>query len=620
MKASLEEFLKSIQKLSRDEMIQLLVHMKEDEMNQSVILTEMQKTSTAMTKDYARLKNKIDTVETENRTLKKTVAKLSEQNAALNRKLFGRQSEKMDCMDHEPVTEDPLAEEPEDSRQTEESQGETEKGKGNESGKPKKPQGTERPPKKSPGKKKTRQGMNLDNLPADHKYDLNVEQLDAMYGPGWEIVSWHTTRKVEHVEEFNYVKYTHMPVVKSADGKMYSLPFGEVLRKYSIVTSSLAASIMYKKIFLGIPLYRQEEDLAAKDFPLSRQDMANWMIYFAFHLFGPVYDYLWDILRKCPWTQHDETTLQVIRDGRLAGWKSFMWVHMTSELYEGNPIILFAYELTRKADHLREYFQNYQGTMSSDAYAAYYTFASEHIGAITLAGCLMHARRPFAQSLALAGAGSMTEEEKTAMPEYRPLQLLGQIFAIETELKNLSADERKERRTVEVRPLMDEYFSVIHSLDPEKPEYSEKMKKGIRYSLNHETELRRFLEDGHIPCDNGFAERHIRPFATSRKTWMFCNTIDGAKAIAILYTLVETARSNNVDVYYYLKYLLDNMPRYMEGKDRSFLADMMPWSQAVKDYIEEQKRSMIEQFNLNPDKDPPNKKKSQSDSLENESA
>ena len=83
MKASLEEFLKNIQKLSRDEMIQLLVHMKEDEMNQSVILTEMQKTSTAMTKDYARLKNKIDTVETENRTLKRIQTEcLQEENAS----------------------------------------------------------------------------------------------------------------------------------------------------------------------------------------------------------------------------------------------------------------------------------------------------------------------------------------------------------------------------------------------------------------------------------------------------------------------------------------------------------------------------------------------------------
>jgi len=598
MKASLEEFLKKVQELSREEMVQLLVRMKEDEMNQAVILEEMRNTSTAMTKDYARLKSKYDASEAENKTLKKAVAKLSEQNAVLNRKLFGRQSEKMDHMDDEPVTEDPLAEDAEEAETPAKTSEEgNEKPKGH-------PQLTVLPRHPKVGRKK-RQGMNLDNLPADHNYIVNVDLLDVMFGPGWEIVNWHTTRKVEHVEEFDYVKYVHLPVIKSADGTLHSLPFGEVLRKYSIATASLVASIMYKKIYLGIPLYRQEADLFARDFPLPRQDMANWLVFYSLNLFGPVYDYMWGELRKCPWTQHDETTLQVINDGRRAGRKSFMWVHMTSELYEGNPIIVFAFELTRKAEHLREYFHHYEGTMSSDAYSAYYTFAAEHIGAIVLAGCLMHARRPFAQSMALAGAGAMTEEEKAELPEYALLQILAQIFEIETELKGLSDNERKERRNQEVRPLLDKYFSIIHSLDPENPEYREKMKKGIQYSLNHETELRRFLDDGHIPCDNGFAERHIRPFATSRKTWMFCNTIDGAKAISILYTLVETARANNVNVYYYLKYLLENMPRHMDGKDRSFLADMMPWSQAVKDYVEEQKRAVIERFKLNPNANPP---------------
>ena len=605
MKASLEEFLKKVQELSRDEMIQLLVRMKKDEMNQSVILTEMRNTSTAMSKDYARLKSKYDASEAENKVLKKTVAKLSEQNAVLNRKIFGRQSEKMDHLDDDLVTEDPLAEEPEESGTPQEVSAE---GGGEPKGHPR----LKVLPGKLKGTRKKRQGMNLDNMPADHNYVLNIDMLDALYGPGWQIVNWHTMRKVEHVEEFDYVEYTHVPVIKSADGTLHSLPFGEVLRKYSIATASLVASIMYKKIYLGIPLYRQEADLFARDFPLSRQDMANWLVFFSLNLFGPVYDYMWDELRKCPWTQHDETTLQVINDGRRAGRKSYMWVHMTSELYEGNPIIVFAFELTRKAEHLREYFQNYEGTMSSDAYSGYYTFVAEHIGAIILAGCLMHARRPFAQSMALAGASGMTEEEKAALPEYKLLLILARIFEIETEMKDLSADVRKERRHLEVRPLLDEYFEIIHSLDPNNPEYREKMKQGIQYSLNHETELRRFLEDGHVPCDNGFAERHIRPFATSRKTWMFCNTIDGAKAIAILYTLVETARANGVNVYYYLKYLLENMPRHMDGNDRSFLADMMPWSQAVKDYIEEQKRAVIERFNLNSNDKPPDEWKSRS--------
>jgi len=207
MKASLEEFLKKVQELSREEMVQLLVRMKEDEMNQAVILEEMRNTSTAMTKDYARLKSKYDASEAENKTLKKAVAKLSEQNAVLNRKLFGRQSEKMDHMDDEPVTEDPLAEDAEEAETPAKTSEEgNEKPKGH-------PQLTVLPRHPKVGRKK-RQGMNLDNLPADHNYIVNVDLLDVMFGPGWEIVNWHTTRKVEHVEEFDYVKYVHLPVIK----------------------------------------------------------------------------------------------------------------------------------------------------------------------------------------------------------------------------------------------------------------------------------------------------------------------------------------------------------------------------------------------------------------------
>ena len=126
MKASLEAFLQSLQKLNREQLIQKLVQMKENEMNQSVILTEMRNTSTAMTRDYNKVLESNRKLQAENTQLKKDHKTVCELNAQLLRKVFGRQSEKMDCMDHEPVTEDPLAEEPEDSRQTEESQGETE--------------------------------------------------------------------------------------------------------------------------------------------------------------------------------------------------------------------------------------------------------------------------------------------------------------------------------------------------------------------------------------------------------------------------------------------------------------------------------------------------------------
>ena len=604
MKATLEAFLQSLQKFSREQLIQKLVQMKENEMNQSVVLTEMRNTSTAMTRDYSKIQESNRKLQAENTQLKKDNKRLCEENAQLLRKVFGRQSEKVIYMDEENAPEDPLSEEAED---TEEPINE-------------KPADlsdtpavgnarlTVLPGKKGNKKKKLHHGMNLDKLPADHIFKVNAEKLDAMYGEGnWTIISWHVRRKVERIPELDYVQYTHVPVVAvGPERKLVALPFDDALRNYSIATASLVASIMFKKYALGIPLYRQEWDLQMRDFPLSRQDMANWVVYFALNLFGPVYDWLWQELKKCRYIQNDETTLQVINDGRKAGRLSYMWVHMTSELCEEvNPIVIFAYEMTRKADHLREYFHDYAGTMISDAFSGYYTFAGEHEDAITLAGCLMHARRPIALSAAVKGAAKLPEAEQKAMPEYRLLQLLAQIFDLEKSFRGLSADERKACRNEKVRPLLDEYFQVIHSLDPENPEYSDKMKKGVHYALNHETELYRFLEDGQIPCDNGACERHIRPFSVARKVWLFCNTLSGAKAAAILYTLVETAKANNSDPYYYLKYLLDSMPAHMDDHDRSFLADMMPWSDAFKAYVVKEKAELIQKYRLNASDEPP---------------
>lgn len=604
MKATLEVFLQSLQKLSREQLIQKLVQMKENEMNQSVVLTEMRNTSTAMTRDYSKIQESNRKLQAENTQLKKDNKRLCEENAQLLRKVFGRQSEKVIYMDEENVPEDPLSEEAEDTEETVNEK---------PADLPDTPTVgnaglTVLPGKKGNEKKKPRHGINLGKLPANHIFKVNAEKLDALYGEGnWTIISWHIRKKVERIPELDYVQYTHAPVVAvGPERKLVALPFEDALRDYSIATASLVASIMFKKYALGIPLYRQEWDLQMRDFPLSRQDMANWIVYFALNLFGPVYDWLWQELKKCGYIQNDETTLQVINDGRKAGRLSYIWVHMTSELCEDvNPIVIFAYEMTRKADHLREYFHDYAGTMISDAFSGYYTFASEHEDAITLAGCLMHARRPIALSAAVKGAAKLPEAEQKAMPEYRLLQLLAQIFDLEKSFRGLSADERNACRNEKVRPLLDEYFQVIHTLDPNNPEYSDKMKKGIHYAVNHETELRRFLDDGNIPCDNGACERHIRPFSVARKVWLFCNTLSGAKATAILYTLVETAKANNSDPYYYLKYLLDSMPAHMDEHDRSFLADMMPWSDAFKAYVAKEKAELIQKYRLNASDEPP---------------
>ena len=223
MKATLEAFLQSLQKLSREQLIQKLVQMKEDEISQSVILTEMRNTSTAMTREYNKIQESNRKLQEENIQLKKDNKRLCEENAHLLRKVFGRQSEKVIYMDEENVPEDPLSEEAEDTEEP-----------ANE--KPTDLPGTPAvgkagltvlPGKKGNEKKKPRHGMNLDKLPADHIFNVNAEKLDALYGEGnWTIISWHVRRKVERIPELDYVQYTHVPVVAvGPERKLVALPF-----------------------------------------------------------------------------------------------------------------------------------------------------------------------------------------------------------------------------------------------------------------------------------------------------------------------------------------------------------------------------------------------------------
>lgn len=256
-----------------------------------------------------------------------------------------------------------------------------------------------------------------------------------------------------------------------------------------------------------------------------------------------------------------------------------MWVHASSELLETSPVVVFCFELTRHTDHLRDFYAGHSVTITCDAYAAYQTLESENPGTVTVSGCMMHMRRRYADALALIDTRSMPEEKVLLLPEAKALEIIGRIYMEEGPLKDLDPESRRLAREQSVAPLVDEYYSYIGGIDLSAPSVSGRLKDAVEYSMNQRERLCRFLHDGHIPIDNGAAERHIRPFAIGRNNWLFCDSIDGAKAAAIMYSVVGTARANGANVYCYLLYLLEEVPRHLSGTDRSFLDDMMPWSE-----------------------------------------
>ena len=151
---------------------------------------------------------------------------------------------------------------------------------------------------------------------------------------------------------------------------------------------------------------------------------------------------------------------------------------------------------------------------------------------------------------------------------------------MEDDWKDLSPEERQSRREKHTKPLVEAYFAWVKSIDPDSI-VSENTRKGLRYSLNQEKYLKVFLEYGDVPIDNSASERAIRPFCVGRANWHLIDSIKGAQASAAVYSIVETAKANQLKPYEYLKYILTEMPRHMNDTDFSFLDDLLPWAEAI---------------------------------------
>ena len=223
-----------------------------------------------------------------------------------------------------------------------------------------------------------RQGRNplaasMEKLPKQLVYDFDPKALDEEYGQhNWRIAFWHCHTTLEKVDSPYYAKTIYTPVISSGlEHVLETVPYANPLIRKSAVSPSIIADILYRKFVLGLPFYRQAVDYQMKGIELSKQTIINWVNRLVPEIMGPVYDYLTECLLKYKYTQNDETYIQVNKDGRGPGHKSYMWIHCSNELLECNPIIIFCYEATRGTDHLRSFFKEFLGYITCDAYVSY---------------------------------------------------------------------------------------------------------------------------------------------------------------------------------------------------------------------------------------------------------
>ena len=421
-------------------------------------------------------------------------------------------------------------------------------------------------------KRKGKKEADLSGLPVrriDHY--LSEEELEAEFGVrGWKQLPDAISRKYHFVPAKAEVEEHHIGVYASkTDEHMVKADHPKTLLHGSLVSPSLGAAIINGKYVNAVPLYRLEQEFQRYGLQITRQNMANWCIRLAEEYLSILYDYLHKELYFYHVIQADETPVLVNHDGRKAGSKSWMWVYRSGHLYQKRQIVLYEYQQTRNASHPREFLKGYDGICVTDGYQVYHTLEKE-LEELTIAGCWVHCRRRFDEALKLI--------PKSYQKESNTFLLMKQIQAIyreEGKLKDLSSDERLKQRQAVIKPLVDAFFAYLKTINVSK---KDKFGDAVGYALNQEKYLRVFLTDGDVPIDNNASERAIRGFCIGKKNWQMIDTIHGAKSSAIIYSIVETAKANNLKPFDYVQHLLEEIPKHMNDKDCSFLEDLLPWS------------------------------------------
>ena len=348
-----------------------------------------------------------------------------------------------------------------------------------------------------------------------------------------------------------------VPVIKS--------PLSEPVIKGSFASPEAIAHIMTQKFVMGSPLYRQEQELQRGGIQLSRQTMSNWLLRGTEDWLEPIYDAMREILVNREVLHADETTLQVLHEpDKPAQSKSYMWLYRTSGDTR-DAIVLYDYQPDRKTKRPAEFLKGFKGYLHTDGYEAYHSLGS----GITVIGCWAHARRKFDEALK-----SMAEKDREGSQALRGKQYCDRLFMLERGFADMTPQDRYRRRLELSKPLLEELYQWAASMNV-LPQSATGQAR--HYLLTQRKYLERYLMDGRLEISNNRAERSIKPFVIDRKNFLFANTPRGAKASAVMFSLIETAKENGLDPFKYLVYVFKMAPNSDIRNNIDALQELMPW-------------------------------------------
>lgn len=379
----------------------------------------------------------------------------------------------------------------------------------------------------------------------------------------------YTPPKLERVE---YIATTYAcPTCKDSEEPQFIKDNGKpTLLAGSYVSESLLAYILYRKYGLYIPLYRQEQDFVQMGAPIGRTSMAHWIITAGQLYLQVMYDYFHQELLKRRFLMMDETPIQVLKEeDRKAQTKSYLWVVRTGE-DRLPPIVLYRYTPTRAGENAKQFLNGIAPGfyLMADGYQGY-----NKVMETNRCCCFAHIRRYLLEAIPKG------QEKDYSHPAVQGVLYCNKLFEYERTYKEkgLSYKQVEQRRLKDQKPILEGFLVWLEQVTPGS---NSKLKKAVTYILNRKDILMTYLEDGRCSLSNNLSENAIRPVTVGRKNWLFSDTPAGATANALYLTIVEMAKAYGLNLYEYLKFLLEQRPnRKMSEEELSKLA---PWNEEVQ--------------------------------------
>ncbi len=396
---------------------------------------------------------------------------------------------------------------------------------------------------------------------------------ETMVPIGTEVVRTELVYHPAVLEKVEYTAATYAcPCCKDTLEPQFVKDKAEPLVPHSYVSSGLAAHVMYAKFINALPYYRQEKDFENQfGVKISRGTMAHWTIYCAQNYFVPMTAYFQRLLVKRRYVAGDETPIQVLKEKeRRPQSKSYVWLFRSGDDGE-HPIIIYQYHPTRNGDAAAEFFQDSTpGTyIIVDGYAGY-----NKLKGFKRCCCYAHIRRYFKEAIPKGKEKDFTD---TAVQGFLYCNKLFEYERAYRE-KGLSYKQIYNRRLRDEKPVVEAFMAWI---DKQTPIKGSRLARAITYASNQKAYMMTYLEDGHCSLSNNMSENSIRPVTVGRRNWLFCDTTDGADASMVLYSLLETARSNRLNPQKYLEYLLEVRPNTDMSDEE--LETFAPWNKQVQE-------------------------------------